>query len=51
MSADLGHWQARFDAVDRAIARSTSVWAIDYWTTVRAQLMRAMRRELEKRYL
>lgn len=44
-------WQARFDAVDKAILRSKSAWAIDYWTTVRQQLLRKMRQELNKRYL
>lgn len=44
-------WQSRFEAVDRAILRSKSAWAIDYWTTVRQQLLRLMRQELNKRYL
>ena len=46
----LDTWQARFEAVDRAIERSKTVWAIDYWTTVRARLLRAMHRDLGKRY-
>jgi len=49
--ASLDHWQARFEAVDRAILRSKTVWAIDYWTTVRQQLLRKMRLDLNKRYL
>lgn len=44
-------WQTRFESVDRAILRSKSAWAIDYWTTVRQQLLRKMRQELNKRYL
>jgi|LauGreDrversion4_2_1035121.scaffolds.fasta_scaffold651481_3 hypothetical protein len=44
-------WQSRFEAVDRAIHRSKSAWAIDYWTTVRMQLLRKMRQEVNKRYL
>jgi hypothetical protein len=47
----LDHWQARLEAVDRAILRSQSAWAIDYWTTVRQQLLRKMRVDLSKRYL
>lgn len=34
-------WKRRFAAVDKAIERSTSAWAIDFWTTTRARLLRA----------
>jgi len=47
----MDHWQSRFDAVDRAILRSKSSWAFDFWTTVRQQLLRKMREDLNKRYL
>jgi hypothetical protein len=44
-------WQTRFEAVDRAIMRSSTTWAINYWTLVRRQLLRKMHRDLGKRYL
>lgn len=44
-------WEARFAAVDRAIQRSKTIWAIDYWTNVRSQLARKMHYEMGKRYL
>lgn len=35
-------WQARLAAVDCAIARSKTIWAIEYWQNVRSQLVRKM---------
>lgn len=33
-------WKVRLAAVDRAIQNSKSIWAIEYWQTVRLQLVR-----------
>ena len=33
-------WERRFNAVDKAIERSTNAWAIDFWSQTRARLLR-----------
>jgi len=34
-------WEQRFASVDKAIERSSSAWAIDFWTQTRQRLLRA----------
>jgi hypothetical protein len=43
-------WQVRFDSVDKAIERSKSKWALEYWTTVRKRLVRNMQLSTFQRY-
>jgi len=34
-------WEQRFNSVDKAIERSSSAWAIAFWSETRVRLLRA----------